>query len=269
MNVFQLILILKARYKIILLIFTMTVLSTLAISLALPKSYIASTSVILNYKGIDPVTGAMLPAQLMPGYMATQVDILNSHTLAAKVVDELKIAENPQAQKQFYASKNGGSIRDWYADLLNKNLDVQPSHESSVIVLTFSGSDPDFAASVVNAFAKAYQETSLQLKTAPAQTASTYLNTQTKVLRENLEQAQTRLSKYQQDNGITSGIEQFDVENSRLNDLTGQLVMAQSQSIDATSRQSGIGGNAEQSPDISANPLLQNLKVSIVQAECF
>jgi chain length determinant protein EpsF len=224
--------------------------------------------VLLNYKGIDPVTGVMLPAQLMPGYMATQVDIINSHNLAIKVVDELGFAKNPQAQQQFRdENKGSGTLRDFYADLLNKKLDVQPSRESSVIELSFSGSDPEFAATVVNSFAKAYQETSLQLKTAPAQSASTYLSTQTKVLRDNLEQAQTRLSKYQQDNGITSGIEQADVENARLNDLTAQLVMAQGQSIDAAARQSGTTGNAEQSPDVAANPMLQNLKVSIVQAE--
>ncbi len=268
MNLLQFILILKARYKIILLIFATTVLTTLVLSLIWPKSYKATTSVLLNYKGIDPVTGVMLPAQLMPGYMATQVDIINSHSLAVKVVDDLGFARNPQAQQQFRdENKGGGNIRDFYADLLNKKLDVQPSKESSVIELSFSGSDPEFSATVVNAFAKAYQETSLQLKTAPAQSASTYLSAQTKVLRDNLEQAQTRLSKYQQDNGITSGIEQADVENARLNDLTAQLVMAQGQSIDAVARQSGTSGNAEQSPDVAANPMLQNLKVSIVQAE--
>jgi chain length determinant protein EpsF len=267
MNFLQFVLILKARYKIILIIFTAVVLSTLVLSLIWPKSYKATTSVILNYKGIDPVTGAMLPAQLMPGYMATQVEILTSHSLASKVVDELRITENPKAQEQFRAANSSETIRDWYADLLNNRINVQPSRESSVIELTFSGSDPVFAATVVNAFAKAYQETSLQLKTAPAQSASTYLSTQTKVLRDNLEQAQTRLSKYQQDNGITSGIEQADVENARLNDMTAQLVMAQSQSVDAAARQSGTSGNAEQSPDIAANSMLQSLKVSIVQSE--
>jgi polysaccharide biosynthesis transport protein len=268
MNLFQFVRILKARYKIILLIFATTVLTTLVLSLVWPKSYKATTSVILNYKGMDPVTGSVLPAQLMPGYMATQVDILNSHSLAGRVVDELKFADSPQAQEQFQtATKGVGSIRDWYADLLLRKLDVQPSRESSVIELSFSGSDPEFVATVVNAFAHVYQETSLQFKTAPAQSAATYLSSQTKVLRENLEQAQTRLSTYQQVNGITSGIEQMDTESTRLNDLQAQLVIAQSQSIDAASRQSGAGSNAEQSPDIAANPMLQNLKVEIVRAE--
>lgn len=268
MSFYQFILILKARRTIVLLIFAAAVLGTLIVSLLTPKSYTASTSLILNYKGIDPVTGSVLPAQLMPGYMATQVDIIKSHSVAGKVVDALKFADSAQAQAQFQSATNGkGTLRDWYADLLLKKLDIQPSRESSVIELTFSGSDPEFVATVVNAFASAYQEASLQLKIAPAQRAAAYLNSQTKVLRENLEQAQTRLSKYQQDNGITSGVEQMDTETAKLNDLTAQLVLAQSQAIDATSRQAGASGNAELSPDIAASPLIQNLKAESVRAE--
>ncbi|MFM9835193.1 MAG: chain length determinant protein EpsF [Methylophilaceae bacterium] len=268
MNLLQFILIVRARYKIISLIFLATVLTTLVLSLIAQKSYTATASVMLSSKGIDPVTGSTLPAELMPSYMETQVDIINSHDLAVKVVDKLGIAQNPQAQEQYKKLKaKTGTIRDWYADLLNHNLNVKPSRGSNVIELSYSSPDPEFSATAANAFAKAYQDTSLQIKTAPAQSASNYLNSQTKVLRDNLEQAQIRLSKYQQENGITSGVEQADVENTRLNELTAQLVMAQSQSIDAATRQSGISGNAEQSPDIAANPMLQNLKVEIVRTE--
>ena len=57
--------------------FLVVVLTTIIVNLfVLPKSYTATTSLVLNYKGMDPVTGAVLPAQLMPGYMATQTDII-------------------------------------------------------------------------------------------------------------------------------------------------------------------------------------------------
>ncbi|ACT48699.1 chain length determinant protein EpsF [Methylotenera mobilis] len=264
MNFSQFLLILKARFKIILLTFVTTVTITLVVSLLIPKSYTATTSLILNYKGMDPVTGIALPAQLMPGYMATQVDIITSQNVAVKVVDALKFTNSTQAQAQFQEATQGrGDIRNWFAGLLLKKLDVQPSRESSVIELSFTGADPEFAAIVANAFAVAYQETSLQLKTAPAQIASTYLGTQTKVLRENLKVAQTNLSAYQQENGITSGIEQFDAESAKLNELTAQLVAAQGNAIEASSRQNGTRGNAEQSPDVAANPLVQSLKVQI------
>ncbi len=95
MNFSQLLLILRAHLKISLITLIITVSATVAVSLTLPKTYKATTSLVLNYKGVDPVTGMTLPAQLMPGYMATQVDIINSSSVALAVVDELRWAEGP------------------------------------------------------------------------------------------------------------------------------------------------------------------------------
>ncbi len=268
MNFAQFLLILRARARIILITFGITVLTTVAVSLLLPKSYKATTSLVLNYKGMDPITGIAIPAQLMPGYMATQVDIITSHNVAAKVVDKLKFADSAAARAQFtQATKGKGDIRDWFADILLQKLDVEPSRESSVISISFSGADPAFAAAVANAFAEAYQQTNLQLKVEPSTSAAGYLGSQSKVLRDNLEQAQARLSTYQQEKGLTSAFEQLDVENARLNDLAGQVAMAQSQAIEASSRQASTRANAEDAPDVASNPLVQGLKVDLARAE--
>lgn len=268
MNFTQFLLILKARSRIILITFGLTVLTTLVVSLLLPKSYTATTSLVLNYKGMDPVTGLILPAQLMPGYMATQIDIITSRNVAIKVVDQLKFAESASAQEQFNkATKGRGDIRTWFADLLLKKLDVKPSRESSVIEISFSGADPEFAAAVTNAFANAYLQTNIQLKVEPAQKAANFLGEQTKALRANLEAAQARISKYQQQKGLTSAIGNLDVESARLNDLSTQLVLAQSQAYESTSRQQRTHGNAEESPDVAANPVVQSLKIDISRAE--
>jgi len=268
MNFTQFILILRARARIILITFGLTVLTTVVVSFLLPKTYRATTSLVLNYKGMDPITGIALPAQLMPGYMATQVDIITSRNVALKVVDKLKFTESQTAQAQFQKATDGkGDIHSWFADLLLDKLDVEPSRESSVISISFSGADPAFAAAVANAFAEAYQQTNIQMKVEPSMNAAGYLGAQSKTLRENLENAQERLSAYQQEKGLTSAVEQLDVENAKLNDLTGQLVMAQSQAIDASSRQAGTRASGEDSPDVASNPLVQGLKADIARAE--
>lgn len=59
----------------------------------------------------------------------------------------------------------------------------------------------------------------------------------------------------------------LDVESARLNDLSSQLVMAQSQAYESKSRQQSASGNGTASPDIAANPVVQNLKVEISRAE--
>ena len=268
MNFTQFLLILKARFWIILITFAVIVLTTLVVSLQLPKSYSASTLLVLNYKGMDPVTGVVLPAQLMPGYMATQNDIITSRNVAIKVVEQLKFAESTAAQAQFNkATKGKGDIRAWFADRLLAGLDVKPSRESSVLEISFNGADPDFAAAVANGFAKAYIQTSLQLKVEPAQKAANFLGEQTKTLRANLETAQTKLSKYQQEKGLTSVMGNLDVESARLNDLSSQLVMAQTQAYESASRLQTTRGNGEASPDVAANPVVQSLKVEISRAE--
>lgn len=267
MNFAQFLLILRARARIILITFAVIVLGTLVVNLALPKIYTATTTLLLNYKGMDPVTGLTLPAQLMPGYMATQVDIITSHNVAARVVDDLKFVQSPSAQQQFQEGGGKGDIRDFFADLLLKNLEAKPSRESSVIEISFRGTDPQFAASIANAFAAAYQQLTLQLKVEPSQGAAGFLSAQTKVRRDNLDQAQAKLSKFQQEKGLTSGVEGLDIENARLNELSAQLVMAQAQAIEASARQSGTRGNAAESPDVRFSPLVQGLRTDIARAE--
>ncbi|MDC8757603.1 chain length determinant protein EpsF [Janthinobacterium fluminis] len=269
MNFPQFLLILRARKWILLITLLVTVSATVVVSLLLPKTYKGTASLLLNYKGIDPVTGLTMPAQLLPGYMATQMDIISSKNVALRVVDHLGLARSEGVLAQYNAATAGkGTIRDWLADLLLAKLEAVPSRESSVVDISFKGGDPKFVADIANAFADEYQKTSIQLKVDPLRKASTYFSEQTKLLRDNVELAQSRLSKYQQEHGIVSVDNRLDVESNRLNDLSAQLVGAQGQSMEATSRQRMASGNgAAESPDVAANPLVLNLKMSLSNAE--
>jgi chain length determinant protein EpsF len=269
MNFAQFLLILRARKRIILLTLAVTVLSTLVVSLLLPKTYKATSSVLLNYKGVDPLTGVALPGQLLPGYMATQIDIITSKNVALRVVDSLKLAQSPAVIAQFNDATQGkGTVRDWLADLLLKKLDIVPARESSVVEISFKGTDPQFAAAVANAFADEYQKASIQLRAEPLKQAAGYFSNQTKLLRDQVEAAQSRLSKYQQENGIVSLDNRLDVESNRLNDLSQQLVMAQTQAMEASSRQRmATGSEALEAPDVITNPLIQNLRAQLATAE--
>lgn len=268
MNFTQFLLVLRARKKIILLTLAATVAVTLVVSLLLPKTYKATSSVLLNYKGVDPVTGMTMPGQLLPGYMATQIDIITSQTVALRVVDQLKLAQSAEVIEQFRQDTDGkGTVRDWLATLLLKKLQIVPSRESSVVEISFKGADPQFAAAIANAFADEYQKISVQLKVEPMRKATSYFNDQTKLLRDAVEAAQSRLSKYQQDNGIVSVDNRLDVESNRLNELSAQLVLAQAQSMEAASRRSMARGKSAESPDVAGNPLVQTMRASLSQAE--
>jgi polysaccharide biosynthesis transport protein len=270
MNFTHLLLALRARYKIVLMILAVTVAATVVISLMLPKVYKASTALVLNTKGVDPVTGMSLPVQMMAGYVVTQADIIRSKSVALKVVENLRLADSPAVQQQFADSVKGNTdvtIKEWLANLLLAKVDIEPSRDSSVLTINFQGADPKFVAAVANAFAEAYMQFSVQLKTDPAQQASGFINTQIKLLREQYEVAQSRLSKYQKDNNIYNADTRVDVEMARLNELSSQLVQAQGQLMEAQSRSRQASGSAESSPDVLNNGLIQGLKSNLAMAE--
>lgn len=265
MNFTQFLLILKARSLVALLALGVTVATTVIVSLILPKNYTATNTLVVDAKAKDPVTGALLPAQLMPGYMATQVDILQSQNVGLKVVQGLKLTENAQVRADFMEATEGqGSIQHWLTDLLLKKLEVTPSRESAVIQVSFTGADPRFAAVIANAFAQAYINTNLELKVEPARQTSAWFESQIKGLRENLEKAQAKLSSYQREKGLIASDERIDVETARLAELSSQLVGAQSQTFDSASRQSQSGNALA---EVEQNPLIQGLKRDLAVGE--
>ncbi|MBN8761332.1 MAG: chain length determinant protein EpsF [Thiobacillus sp. 65-69] len=264
MNFTQFLLILNARKWIILGVLALTMLVTVAVSLLLPKEYTASATIIVDSKSKDPFTGQLLPSQMFPGYMATQVDVIQSTNVAQKVVRMLKLADAPGTREQFQDATDGkGTVEQWLADVLLKKLDVEPSRESSVINIAFTGADPRFAAAMANAFAKAYIDTSLELRLAPARQTAEWFDQQIAQLRANLDQAQQKLTAYQREKGIVESEERLDVETRRMADLAAQVVAAQSVAFDAASR----NRESRNLPEVNNSPVVQSLKVQIAQTE--
>ncbi|MDY7546235.1 chain length determinant protein EpsF [Glaciimonas sp. CA11.2] len=268
MNFYQLLTILRTRYKIVLITWFLVVMVTAGVSLLLPKMYKASSTILINYKGTDPVSGEILPAQLATGYMATQMDIITSKTVALKVVANLGLANDPLLRQRLDKIASSDSISDLLADMLLKMVDVTPARESSVVEINVRDNDPIFAATVANGFTKAYQQVSLEIKAAPLRQAAIYFAQRIKTLRANLETAQHNLSEYQQVHGLISTDKRLDVETLRLNDLSSQLVIVQGQAMEASSRsKQAMGSGGVDSPDVIANSLVQTLKSSLALAE--
>ena len=267
MSLQQFLLILRARYKIILLVLLTTVAATVAASLLLPAQYTATATVVVDVKSPDPIAGIMLPALIMPGYMATQVDIINSDRVALKVVRMLKLDQSPQAKEQWLDDTEGkGKIEIWLAAVLQQKLDVKPSRESNVISINYKAVEPIFAAAVANAFAKAYLDTNIELKVEPARQYAEWFGAQGASLRDNLEKAQRSLSDYQQQHGIVANDERLDSETYKLNELSTQLTIVQGQTNDVRSKQRS-GGASDTLPEVMQNALIMNLKSQIAALE--
>ena len=264
----QFLAILRARWRSALLVFLLTVASSVIVSLMLPKQYTATASVVIDFKP-DPVTAMISNGLTPPGLIGTQVEILQSERVARRVIRNLKLTDSPQVRAQWLEVTAGkGSIETWLLDSFQRRLEVKPSREAGVISVSYKASDPNFAAGVANAYIQAYLETSLALRVDPARQYSAFFDSRAKEARDTLEKAQTRLSEFQKAKGIVATDERLDVETVRLNELSSQAVMLQALASEAGSRQAQArGASADKMQEVLNNPLIAALKADVSRAD--
>lgn len=257
-------------------IFVATLALAVAASVLLPKKYTGESAVLVDERGIDPLAqqGAM-QAPMLTNFVATQVDVIESHNVALKVVDRMKLMMDPEVIKKFNGKTGGvGSIRDWEAEELLKSLSVKPSRDSNVIFLQFAAKTPRVAADIANAFADNYITTSLELKVDPARRQAGWFDQQANDLRSALETAQQKLSSYQGQHGVIGNDDsnKLDAETARLTEISNHMVAAQAAMYDAETRQKQMSdaltkGRSSESVTVLQNPLLQNLKTELARSE--
>lgn len=195
MTIRQFLTVLKARKLVVLIVPLVAGVAAVAASALLPARWTATTSVLVDSSAPEAIIGNAPPAQAQPGVIATQVEIVRSRNVALKVVEKLKLHESAAAQREWRQATEGrGSLKAWLADQLLGRLAVSPTRESSVIAISFSGSDAQFAASAANAFAQSYVETNLELKLESARLAARWINERARALDEAAQNPSAKLA---------------------------------------------------------------------------
>lgn len=261
MSFTQFIEILKARWILVVAVLAVTVLGVVGVSLLWVKQYQAVSTVIIDSGGPDPINGMIMNNMLMPGYIATQIDVVTSERVTRKVIKTLKLDQSPELRQQWQDDANGqGSFEAWLSELLQKSLTVSPSRESSVINIAYSAVDPRFAAALANTFMQAYIDTTLELRVEPARQFSALFESQSKLARDRLEAAQAKLSEYQQSKGLIATDERLDIESLRLSELSSQLVALQAVASESGSRRAQASANMA---EVLNNPVVSGLKADV------
>ena len=268
MTASQFLSILRARWWMALLVLLLTVGAALGASLLLPKQYTAAASLMVDFKP-DPVSAMMYGGMASPAFMATQVDIIKSDRVAQRVVRNLKLTDNPQVRQQWLDDTKGeGNIESWLGNSFQRNMEVVPSRESSVISVSYKAPDPRFAAGLANAFVQAYVDTSLELRVDPARQYSSFFENRSKEARESLERAQSKVSAFQAENGIIASDERLDVETGRLNELSSQFTALQALSAESGSREAAAAsGQGDRMQEVLNNGLVAQLKADLSRNE--
>lgn len=268
MTPMQILRLVKARWRAVLLVFALVVGAAAALNTYLPEKYTSTASVVIDVRQADFTYGTPLPGQTLTSYVATQVDIISSIRVAQRVVEMLELDKTPGVRERWLEKTGGeGTLVAWVAGLLKDNLDVYPGRDSNVIYISYTGAKPERVAAITNAFAEAYIETNLELKVDPARQYSEWFSGRTQSLRDDLENARKRLSDYQQEHGIVAvNDDRLDIEVARLSELSSQLSAAQGQQADSASRLSQ-SGSLDTLPEVMQNGLIQSLKSDLAKLE--
>jgi polysaccharide biosynthesis transport protein len=255
MSLLQFFSILRARRGLAGLILLVTVALAVAWAVLRPAHYTAHAPVLVDVR-VDPVGATPQQGMVSPSFVSTQIDIVKSDRVAERAIKLLPADQPPVKEWREEAAKKP-KPQDWLTHQIQQKLEVKPARESNIINISWTGSTAAEAASVANAFAQAYLETSLEIRTDPAKKYADWFEEQVKVSRDRLEKAQARLSDFQQKSGILSADERGDFETTRLKDLSAQLL-----AVESRGRRGG-----ENSAAVMESPLVNNMRADVAKLE--
>jgi uncharacterized protein involved in exopolysaccharide biosynthesis len=219
MDLNQFMLALRARRKAFVMVLAAVIVTAVAVALVVPKKYVSTATVLIDARDEQTMERARMSARERAGYIATQIELIKSPRVAKQVVHDLKLAQQPGVREAWESATGGaGTLEDWIATgLLDKLVADVPG--SNVLSITYSSSQAREAATVANAFAKAYLETALALRTEPTREAAEWFDKQLAGMRQQVTQAQAKLAAYQKAKGITYADERLDLDSARLAEL--------------------------------------------------
>lgn len=265
MSLHQFFSILLARRRLAGLILLATLALAVVWIVLRPTYYTARAPVLVDVR-TDPTGASAIQGMVAPSFMATQIDIVRSDRVAQRVVEMLRIDKEPAEMERWRDATDGkGSPQAWFARELQEGLDVKPARESNIINISYKATSAADAAKVANAFAQAYLDTSLELKTDPARGYAAWFEDQVRAARQNLANAQARLSAFQERTGIVSADERVDHETARLNELSSQLTVVQAQTTESQGKRSA--GGRDTVAEVMQSPLINTLRADIAKLE--
>jgi succinoglycan biosynthesis transport protein ExoP len=223
-------------------------------------------------------------------YYQTQYKILESRTLARRVVQTLKLSEHPEFQpnpetpfqkwkantltslSSFFASSNKNpSENEKETQLVNQFLNrvkIEPIRNSRLVKIHFDSNTPQLSAQASNTLAATYIQQNLEARFVTTEQAKVWLTKQLEDLKAKVEKADEDLQAFGSKHDIISLEEKENVTMQRLTELNEALTKAEAERMakEALYKQTR-DRNPESFPSILENKLIMDLKQAYIQLE--
>lgn len=176
-------------------------------------------------------------------FIATQVGLLSSKSVAERTAQELNLANNPNVVSQ---DADASTRLRAATAAVQGGLKVIPPQEGTLIKFSYDSTSPQFAAMVANGIADSFINAALQRRYEASAYARNFLERQINKTRGDLERSERSLVAYAQKQGIiTTGAQTPDGKQSSsdANSLQGESLIKLNQALaDATARRVAAEG---------------------------
>ncbi|KAB1072681.1 polysaccharide biosynthesis tyrosine autokinase [Methylobacterium planeticum] len=227
---------------------------------------------------IDPRDRQVITNDLNAGVVApdggitkieSQVRVIESDTVLLRAIAEAGLAADPEfgGLRDGLLSRSLRALREVVSGPqaqthngksqalrnLRRKLAVKRAEKVFVVDVIVTASDPDKAALIVNAIARAYLADQAEARADAAKRASGELNARLDSLRRDVLAAETRLESFRAENGLIASSGRL-VGEQQLTDSNARLVAARNRTAEAKSRLQGIRSARGSAFDAGATP---------------
>ncbi len=219
MSLVQFLRILAARKAIILATLLACFIAAAVTVQLLPPRYEARNRVMIDMTKPDP-SGPLTPSALN-SYIATQLRLIKDVQTAGLVVDTLGWAADTNNQAAFEsAGRPGGDIRDWLAQQIVDNTEAQFVESSSIIEISYRGTDPVQTQSLAQAVREAFLQMNRNQRVNAAQRTGASYEEQAKLAMGELTRVEEERAEFARQNGIVIQPGNIDLESAKLGALS-------------------------------------------------
>ena len=274
-------------------------LTALAMVVVLQQTplYTAETQVLLDRQKMQ-VTDMEAVMSGMPADSATvdsEVEILRSRALAARVVDRLDLMQDPEFNVRLRKPSLlrwidprvwlGGALRFFEAerpapneeavaraelngviDALLDRLAVSRQRLTYVISIRFVSDDPDKAARIANTIADTYILDQLEAKFEATRTANEWLSRRLDELRQQVQDSERAVEIFRAEQGLESLAAGVTVSEQQMSELNAQLILARTALAEARAKYErarqirSSGGSIESMADVVQSGTISQLR---------
>ncbi len=217
-------------------------------------------------------------ADVWDSFYQTQYRLLQSRLLARRVVEKLKLQDDPEfegprpeGERELDANAPPGAsvALERVIDQFLDRLRVQPVKNSQLVAVSFQARQPLLAADAVNALVDAYIQQTLEFRYRVSAEAGAWLVNETQEQSRKVEAASLALQKFQEQEGLANVEARRPLLEQKLKDLGSALNTAKTRRLEkeATYEEMRSVTNVEELPDVLRSPLIQTLRTELALLE--